>query len=419
VPTFIAIVAIAAAYNALGALSAQFAYAETDAWAVWLAVGIAPGLLLSRPRSNWPAIIAGVALGAFVFGLITASGVLHSALYACVEVVTALAGAWTAARIAPLPLKLDSPRELAALTFGGALATAATGGLIIAVWNVLSGDAPGDFTFRVWTASGTAGALLVAPVIVSWQQFRVKRSGGLPMRGFIAGAVAAVCVLGGIVVVFATSGPGGYADTLAYLPLLFLTLVALLWGVRGASLVTFIGAIIALAYTTSGRGPFVGSEGLLGGDALEVQGYSVTMALTGLLIAVLAAAQHNALRAAREWQTRFEAAIGAHRLLAYEWDPASGRLAVTGDAQGLLGVAPAKLATLADWLALVAPDARERVGSRFDERIQSEGGNDVFAYPVLSPGGERLDATDEARAIRDHDGALHRVVGIVRFAAAA
>jgi hypothetical protein len=39
---------------------------------------------------------------------------------------------------------------------------------------------------------------------------------------------------------------------------------------------------------------------------------------------------------------------GAHRLLAYEWDPASGRLVVSGDARELVGVAPAKLATLAD-----------------------------------------------------------------------
>ena len=58
------------------------------------------------------------------------------------------------------------------------------------------------------------------------------------------------------------------------------------------------------------------------------------------------------MRMARDWQTRFEAAIGAHRLIAYEWDPASGRMAVTGDTAQLLGTAPAQIATLADWLAL-------------------------------------------------------------------
>ena len=73
-----------------------------------------------------------------------------------------------------------------------------------------------------------------------------------------------------------------------------------------------------------------------------MQGYTATIALTGLLVAVLAAAQRNAMRAARDWRTRFEAAIGAHRLLAYEWDPASGAFVVTGDTAALVGVPPAR-----------------------------------------------------------------------------
>jgi hypothetical protein len=44
-----------------------------------------------------------------------------------------------------------------------------------------------------------------------------------------------------------------------------------------------------------------------------------------------------------------------------------------------------------------------------------QGASDLCAYGLVAPGGETLDATDEARAIRDHDGALHRVVGIVRL----
>ena len=83
------------------------------------------------------------------------------------------------------------------------------------------------------------------------------------------------------------------------------------------------------------------------------------------------------MRAAREWRTRFEAAIGAHRLLAYEWDPVSGRIVVTGDSAQLVGVPPARLATLADWLALVAADDRERVATRFDERVRGQGDVDT------------------------------------------
>jgi hypothetical protein len=74
VPTLISVLAVAMAYVALGGLSAVFAYADTDAWSVWLASGLTLGLLLARPRPNWLAILAGAALGAIVFGLLTGSG---------------------------------------------------------------------------------------------------------------------------------------------------------------------------------------------------------------------------------------------------------------------------------------------------------------------------------------------------------
>jgi ClpP class serine protease len=73
---------------------------------------------------------------------------------------------------------------------------------------------------------------------------------------------------------------------------------------------------------------------------------------------------------------------------------------------------------LADWLALVAAGDRERVQTRFDERVRGQGEADTVTYLVHGPGGSALAATDEARAIRDHDGELHRIVGIVRIGAA-
>jgi hypothetical protein len=120
---------------------------------------------------------------------------------------------------------------------------------------------------------------------------------------------------------------------------------------------------------------------------------------------------------AREWKTRFEAAIGAHGLIAYEWAPESGELVVSGDTTDLVGLPAQKLATLADWLACVAPQDRDTVGARFGER-GAGGAADTMRYAVLGPSGTRT-VVDEARAIHDHDGELHRIVGIVRVAPAA
>ncbi len=416
-------VAIAAGYVALGILSAAVAYSPADAWTVWLASGLVLGVLLARPRQQWAFVLAGGFAGAFAFNLLQGGGIVESAGDGVIEVVAAGAGAFVASKLTNVPMQLDDPRDLVAVVLGGAVPLALAGALLAAAWHVAAGGHSAGATFRIWAVSNVIGALLVAPLVIAWSQLRLRRSGGLPMPAFVAGAVACALFLGSLWLLFdARTGVrfgGSVGQGLTYVPMVFMALTALLWGTRGATLAAFAGALIAIWNTAQGEGPFAGGEGFLGEAELEVQGYAVAIALTGLLIAALAAAQRNAMRAARDWQTRFESAIGAHRLLAYEWDPATGRMAVTGDSAQLVGVPAARLATLADWLALVAPDDRERVVARFDRRALGDGASDALTYLVAGIGGAPLAVSDEARAIRDHDGALHRVVGIVRVATAA
>jgi integral membrane sensor domain MASE1 len=417
----IVIFIVAAAYLALAGLSAALAYSNQDAWTVWLASGLTLGLLLARPRTSWPAILGGAFVGATAFAILIGS-TFDALGYGALEVLTAAAGAWTASRMTGLPAKLDSPRVLAVLVFGGALPLAISGALITAVWNVAAGGTEGLQTFRVWALSNLVGTLIVAPLVLAWAQFRPKRSGGLPMGAFLAGAIVCSLFLASIYLLF-HAGPeshlgGNVGRGLIYVPIVFMALLALTWGLRGATLAAVAGTLIALFETAWGRGPFAGIEGYLGDPELEVQAYTAAVALTGILVAVLAARERNAMRAARDWQTRFEAAIGAHRLIAYEWDAATGRMSVTGDTTQLLGRAPAQIATLADWLALVTAEDRERVTERFERRALSESAQDSLTYLVQGAGGAPLAVGDEARAIHDHDGALHRIVAIVRVASA-
>ena len=193
---------------------------------------------------------------------------------------------------------------------------------------------------------------------------------------------------------------------------MFFVLVALLWGTRGATLAALVGALIAIAQTVRGLGPFIDRDGLFGDTALNAQGYAAALAMTGLLVATLVEGQRVAASRAREWKTRFEAAIGAHGLIAYEWAPESGELVVSGDTTDLVGLPAQKLATLADWLACVAPQDRDAVAARFGER-GAGGAADTMRYAVFGPSGTST-VIDEARAIHDHDGDLHRIVGIVR-----
>jgi integral membrane sensor domain MASE1 len=419
VQKIIVIVCVAVAYVALAGLSGALAYSEADAWTVWLASGLVLGLLLSRPRAAWLPILGGAFVGATVFAVMIGS--THDALgYGLIEVLAAASGAWIVTRVVGVPLVLDSPRDFAAMVFGGALPVAIIGALIATVWHVATGGVEGAATFRVWALSSFVGTLIVAPLVLAWAQFRPRRSGGLPMSAFAGGAIICAVYLLGMYLLF-RAGPeqrlgGNVGRGLIYVPIVFMAWLALLWGLRGATLAAGVGTLIALFFTAAGKGPFAGIEGYFGAPELEVQAYAAALAFTGILVAVLAAKQREAVRAARAWQTRFEAAIGAHRLITYEWDPATGRLVVTGDETQLLGGAKGRVATLSDWLAIVAPEERERVAARFDARALGDGVGDSLLYFVTGVDGAKVAVTDEARAIIDHDGELHRVVGIVRVA---
>ena len=90
------------------------------------------------------------------------------------------------------------------------------------------------------------------------------------------------------------------AQSLTYAPIVFMALVALLWGTRGATLAAFLGALIAIVNTAQGEGPFADRRRACSATPeLEVQGYALAIALTGLLIAVLDAGKRDAMRDAR------------------------------------------------------------------------------------------------------------------------
>lgn len=410
-------VVVAVAYIALARLSAALTSEATDAWSVWLATPLTLGALLVVGRARWVPVLIGAAVGAAIFSWVVDPGrIAWAGGYAAIEVLSAIAGAWAAHQIASIPLRLERPREVAALAVGAAV-IGLVGGALGAAWTAASGSANVFVTFYLWALANFVGALLVAPVIVTWAGFRAKRSGGLTMPRFIGGAVACVLFLGSLQLLFGGNITGRMSGsvgmTITYPPILFIAVIALMWGTRGASLAAFAGALIALFNTAHGNGPFGAIEGFAGEANLEVQGYAAVVALTGLLIAGLAARQQTLWREARDWRTRFEAAIGAHRLVAYEWDPASGAFAVTGNTAALIGVPPAAVATLADWLSHVATDDRDAMQTAF--ALRAEGGSmPTLRYRVQRSDGEATSLTDEAQAIRDHDGSLHRITGIVR-----
>src|SRR4029434_374060 len=122
-----------------------------------------------------------------------------------------------------------------------------------APWSLAAASHPAVRTFRVWMIANLVGTILVAPLVIAWSGFRPKRSGGLTMTEFVAGAVVCVLFFGTLQLVFGApadtrlGGVGGKGPT--YLPNMFMALIALLWGARGSPLVAFAGTLLRLSHT--------------------------------------------------------------------------------------------------------------------------------------------------------------------------
>jgi len=200
----IVIVVVAVAYAVLAGVSELVASSPSDSWTVWLASGVVLGLLLALRRSRWAAVLAGGFIGAAGFALHLGSGILEAIGYGAIEVIAAGGAALIVSRLTELPMRLDSARELATLIVAGALPVALLGALLATAWHIAAAGGNSVATFRVWAIANFIGTLLVAPVLITWTQFRPRRSGGMPMPAFAGGAVACALFLGSMWLLFDT-----------------------------------------------------------------------------------------------------------------------------------------------------------------------------------------------------------------------
>jgi len=384
---------------------------------IWLASGVAIGVLAVAPTSRWVAYSIGLGIGALVANLIAGEPIVAAIVYALEEVVVALVIAWALKRWLGDNFRLESVRNVLGFVLVGAFGGALASWLVnLVVYPPLGQPSP-LLAWRLWIVSGTVGTLIVTPLILTWADFRPKRSGGATMADFAWGAPLFVLVVLATVFVFhgetgeRFSGSVGYSIT--YLPFVFLVLGGLVWGPRGATLSTFVLAAIAIIYTVRAQGPFAGVEGFLGEAVLEVQGYVAAAALMSLLVSALMASRQRALREAADWKTRYEAAIAASGQALYELDPASGRLYWAGDTDRL-GFGGQNPATLAGYLERVHAADRDGVRNAFVALARGTLRHAPLTHRLRSAAGEDLRIEGDANAIVDFDDSVHRVVGFLR-----
>lgn len=406
---------VALVYLLSAGVSRSLATAATETLPLWLAAGVSFGALLVAAPGHRKAVLGGTAVGIYLWGMLGHGLTALAALpFAAIETAAIGIGAWLAQR-GRSPAAAHRPGV--AWLVAGALLTAALGATLAAeFWQWLRPGTAYGAEWRAWAYSTALSILLVAPVITAFSGFRVRRSGGMTSLQFAAGAAAFVAFA---VVAWITFGPGAQqrfgalAATLAYLPMPFLLLAALLWGPAGGALAMLAGAVLLIGQTVAGNGPFVVTEAFRGESVIEVQAYVAVWAMLVLLVQDLSEARRRASSQARDWQLRYERTLQAVDVASAEFDAVTGAAFWAPQSRAVLGPGIDAVAGIDDWLACV--DGADRALAQKSWRDLSSGRQAASVsdqYAVRLAGGLRMVRVRWA-AVHGPDGAVERVAALV------
>ncbi len=410
-------VAVLVAYLIVGLISqalAWNAWEDSETTPVWLAAGVVFGALCVMPPARWAPVILASFIAAVAWGLYGHD--LHPAsvlVFAAIEIGFVVLGAWVATRLVPE----GNPLAALAALLAGAVLTAALGASVAAgFWIWVRPTTSYGLEWRTWASSTALGILLVAPLVTAFRDFEVRRSGGLSMARFWAGAVAFAVFLVIAWVVFGKDVAeriGRTAATLAYLPMPFLVLAALIWGAQGGAIATLIGALLVVGRTASGGGPFALADSSLNEAVIQAQVYVAVWTLLLLLLRALTEQRRQALVSARAWQLRYERALQASHVASAEVDARTGRISWGQDAGAVLGSAATSIGNITDWLARVEPDGRPLAETAW---AAARGGEhrDAGDDYAMQLGGRRLPMRVSWSPVVGPDDAVELVVGLLR-----
>lgn len=406
---------VAIGYWIVGVFCLSLASADTQSVPVWLGAGVVFGALLVAPEGYRAAVLVGAFIASYAWGLLAHGLHAGAALpFALIEVVCAAAGAWVAQRSGPNGA--NGLTEVSWLIAGALLTTLIGATLAAEFWRWQRIDAVYGIEWRAWAFSTLVGILLAAPVIAAFRGFRVKRSGGMPMAQFGAGAVAFAAFLVIAWIVFGTGVQqrfGTVAATLGYLPMPFLLLSALVWGPRGGSLAMLAGSLLVVGKTAVGGGPFAVADGFAGEAVIEVQAYVAVWAMLVLLARGLSESRREAKAQARNWQLRYERILGATGTVSVEFDAVNGGAIWGEQAAAVLGGETLALQNASDWHARIDAPDRALAEAAWNAVVQGRQPSDTSVYAVRL-GGRALAVQVQLAAVRGPDGAVERIAGLVR-----
>ncbi|HXV99796.1 MAG TPA: MASE1 domain-containing protein, partial [Anaerolineae bacterium] len=377
------VVILAVVYFGAAKLGLSLASVKGIVTLVWPPTGIALAALLLFGYRLWP----GVALGAFWVNIEAGASVAAVGISAG-NTLEAVAGAYLLHRCVGFRNSLERLRDVLGLVGLAAVVStmisATMGAASLGLSGVIPWTAFGS-TWWVWWLGDVLGALLVAPVLLTWgTNFHVDRQ--LPRL------LEAITLLVSLVIVSQIVFSGwlaSYVVTTAPLPFTvfpFLVWAALRFGQRGAVTTTLIGTGIAVWGTAHGVGPFVLETVHL--SLIFLSSFTSAAAVTAMLLAAAISERKRVEEVLRDQGERYRiiTELMSDYAFAYRVEPDGTFIeewATVDSLKRITGFAPEEIGTT---FILYHPEEQERANC--DVKAVIEGKPSDGEYRIITKSGE-------------------------------
>jgi len=282
---------------------------------VWPPTGMAIAALLIAGRWMWPAIL----IGAFVANLWTGAPIAVAvgiAIGNTLEAVIAVSILQRWPRFESALADVHSVGGLVTVAIVATIASATVGVASLFAGGVIA-SAQLVETWRAWWVGDLLGAIVVAPLILTWRAGSPARS----LRSLEALAAGVLLIAISWLVfgpTFAAVSP--FQQLYAVIPIL--TWIAVRFGPRGAATATFVVAALAIAATSLSVGPF--ARETLRGGLMALQVYVAFITATFIVVAALASERARSAHEAEQRRRELETALQSMQVAREHAEHASG-----------------------------------------------------------------------------------------------
>jgi diguanylate cyclase (GGDEF)-like protein len=226
-----------------------------DGWQIfWPLNGVTIALLIMRPRTDWPLLLAAVSLGTGAGEFFDGNSLGSTVVQRCLSVLEVSLSAAVLPRFISLDSWLRSPRLYP--RFAAAVITGpALSGLLAAAYFHSVQAQPFVAAFNSWALADAMGIAAVLPLVLAFRSMPVRDLRNANRWLVTTGTL--VLALAIMTAIFATSQ---YPLIFVLYPLLML--VDWLLGLFGSSIALFCACVMAVYLTEHGYGPFANTAAL-------------------------------------------------------------------------------------------------------------------------------------------------------------